>query len=108
MKRQDLSCFALFHIEGAVKSIASINLSKRKLILQKASEKELRILQKILTLFVRGEIGVTHQLITRLRKSRKLSWIEQTFSKIKKDPNLKKNILKLSPVIHLFAKATLK
>ena len=91
-----------------LKSLTSKSLFKRKVILQKATEKELHLLQKILTLFLRGEIGVTQQVITRLNKSRRLSFIEQTFSKIKKDPDLRKKILKLSSVIHLFAKATLK
>ena len=98
----------LQHHRDFLKKLASNNLFKRKVILQKATEKELRLLQKILTLFLRGEIGVTQQVITRLKKSKKLSFIEQTFSKIKKDPDLRKKILKLIPVIHLFAKATLK
>ena len=91
-----------------LKSLTSNSILKRKVILQRASQKELRLLHKILTLFLRGEIGVTQQVITRLNKSKKLSFIEQTFSKIKKDPDLRKKILKLSPIIHLFAKATLK
>ena len=91
-----------------LKSLVTNSLSKRKLILQKATEKEIKLVQKLLVLFNRGEIGVTQQLISRLNKSRKLNYIEQTFSKIKKDPNLRKNILKLLSVIHLFAKAILK
>ena len=91
-----------------LKSLVSNSLFKRKVILQKATGKELRLLQKILTLFLRGEIGVTQRVITKLNKSKKLSFIEQSFSKIKRDPDLRNKILKLCPVIHLFAKATLK
>ena len=89
-----------------LKSLTSNSIFKRKVILQKATGKELHLLQKILVCFLRGEIGVTQQVITRLNKSKKLSFIEQTFSKIKKDPDLRKKLLKLAPVIHLFAKAT--
>ena len=91
-----------------LKSLTSNSIFKRKVILQKATGKELRLLQKILVSFLRGEIGVTQQVITRLNKSKKLFFIEQTFSKIKKDPDLRKKLLKLVPVIHLFARATLK
>ena len=91
-----------------LKSLVSNSLFKQKLVLQKATNKELHLLQKILTLFLRGEIAVTQRVINRLNKSKKLSFIEATFAKIKKDPNLRKNILKLAPIIQLFAKATLK
>ena len=91
-----------------LKSLTCKSLFKRKVILQKATNKEIKLLQKLLVLFSRGHIGVTQQVISRLQKSKKLSFIEQSFSKIKKDSDLKKKIVKLSPVIHLFAKATLK
>ena len=91
-----------------LKSLTTNSHYRRKFIIENATGKELRLLQKILTLFLRGDIGVTQALISRLKKSNKLSFIEQTFSKIKKDPELRKKILKLNPIIHLFAKATLK
>ena len=90
-----------------LKSLTTNSLFKRKVIIQKATDKELRLLQKILTLFLRGDIGITNTLFTRLKKSKKLSFIEEEFS-IKKDPELRKKILKIISVVHLFAKATLK
>ena len=59
-------------------------------------------------MFLRGDIGITNTVFTRLKKSKKLSFIEEEFSKIKKDPELRKKILKIISVVHLFAKATLK
>ena len=91
-----------------LKSLATNSLFKRKVIIQKATDKELRLLQKILTLFLRGDIGITNTVFTRLKKSKKLSFIEEEFSKIKKDPELRKKILRIISVIHLFTKATLK
>ena len=91
-----------------LKSLLSQNLSKRKLIIQKASNKELRLLQKLLTLFVRGEIGVSPQFLSKLKTAKKLSFIEENFEKIKSNPNLRNHLLKLVPVLHLFAKTTLK
>ena len=66
------------------------------------------MLQKLLTLFLRGEIGVTPQLISRIKRSKQLNFIEQNFSKIKADPHLRSNLLKIAPILHLFVKVILK
>ena len=91
-----------------LKSLLSQQLSKRKLIIQKASNKELRLLQKLLTFFVRGEIGVTSQFLKKLKTAKKLSFIEENFDKIRVNTELRNQLLKLVPILNLFAKVTLK
>ena len=91
-----------------LKLLQSPKISTRKLIIQKASDKELRLIQKLLTLFLRGEIGVTQHFFNRLRRTKKLAFIEENFEKIRPDPNLRANLLKLAPLLHLFVKVVLK
>ena len=83
-------------------------ISTRKLIIQKASDKELRLIQKLLTLFLRGEIAVTQHFVNRLRRTKKLKFIEENFDKIRPDPNLRTSLLKLAPLLHLFVSVVLK
>ena len=58
-----------------IRSLVCRSVAKRRLILEKATSKQLRLIQKLLALFLRGEIGVTSQLLNRLKKSKKLSFI---------------------------------
>ena len=90
-----------------LKSLLCQNLQRRKLILQKASKKQIRLLQKLISLFVRGEITVSSHLLNKLRRSKKLNFIEQTFEKLKKDDNLKEKLVNLAGVIRLFVKIIL-
>ena len=66
-----------------IRSLVCRSVAKRRLILEKATPKQLRLIQKLLTLFLRGEIGVTSQLLNRLKRSKKLSFIENNFNKIR-------------------------
>ena len=91
-----------------LKLLQSPRISTRKLILQKASDQELRVVQKLLSLFLRGEIGVTQHFLSRLKRTKKLAFIEENFEKIRPDPNLRANLLKLAPLLHLFVKVVLK
>ena len=91
-----------------LKSLTSPSLPKRKLILEQASPKQLRLIQKLLSSFVRGEIGVTAQFFNRVKRARKLTFIEENFSKIRSDPNLKAHLLSLASVVHLFVRVILK
>ena len=91
-----------------IKSLACRSATKRRLILEKATPKQLRLIQKLLTLFIRGEIGVTAQFFNRIKRSKKLTFLEQHFSKIYSDPNLRQHILSLASVLHLFIKIILK
>ena len=87
-----------------LKSLLCKTINRRRLILEKATNKQLNLLQKLLVLFLRGEVSVTPQLVNRLKRSRKLAFIEQNFNKVKKDPNLRKKFLVLASIIHLFVK----
>ena len=91
-----------------MKSLLCRQVGKRRLILEKASSKQLHLLQKLLTLFVRGDIGVTNQFLNRMKRSRKLNFIEQKFHKIHSNPNLRQHLVSLAPVLHLFVKIILK
>ena len=91
-----------------LKLLQSPRISTRKLILQKASDQELRVVQKLLSLFLRGEIGVTQHFLSRLKRTKKLAFIEENFEKNRPDPNLRANLLKLAPLLHLFVKVVLK
>ena len=91
-----------------LKSLLCQKLSKRRLILQKASPKELQTLQKLLSYCLRGEIEITRELYNRINRSKKLNFIEQNFRKITPSPQLRGNLLKLVPLLHLFVKRVLK
>ena len=91
-----------------LKSLLCRQVSRRRLILNKATSKQLHLLQKLLTLFVRGEIGVSNHFVNRIKRSKKLNFIEQKFHKIQSNPNLKQHLVSLAPILHLFVKVTLK
>ena len=91
-----------------IKSLVCRSLVKRRLILEKATPKQLRLIQKLLALFLRGEIGVTAQFLNRIKRSKKLPFLEQYFNKIHSDPNLRQHILSLASILHLFIKIILK
>ena len=83
-----------------LKSLLCQDLSRRRFVLEKAKNKELRLLQKLLCYCLRGEIEISQALYNRINKSKKLPFIEQNFQKIKPNPKLKNIILKLAPLIH--------
>ena len=91
-----------------LKSLLCQRLSKRKLIIEKASPKELQILQKLIIYCLRGEIEITKELYNQINRSKKLPFIEQNFRKIAPQPQLRHNLLKLLPLLHLFVKRILK
>ena len=91
-----------------IRSLVCRSVTRRRLILQKATPKQLRLIQKLLSLFLRGEIGVSSHFLNRIKRSKKLSFIEQNFTKIRADPNLRQHIVSLASVLHLFIKIILK
>ena len=91
-----------------LKLLQSPKVSTRKLIIQKASNTELRLIQKLLTLFLRGEIGITQPFLNRLKHTKKLGFIEENFEKIRPNPNHRDKLLKLAPLLHLFVKVIIK
>ena len=91
-----------------LKSLLCQNVSKRKLILERSSSKQLRLIQTLLCLILRGEIGVSHHLLNKIKRSKKLSFIEQRFKKIAPDPNLKQHLLSLVHLLPSLVRLTLK
>ena len=91
-----------------LKSLLCHDLAKRRFLLEKAQDKELRVLQKLLSYCLRGEIEITQALFNQINKGKKLPFIEQNFQKIKPTSKLKNIILKIAPLIHLFVKRVLK
>ena len=76
-----------------LRSLLTTKVPKRKFILEKASRKELKLLQTLISLFVKGEIPINQQFLKRLKSSKKLSFLETNFKKICSDPSLKQNFL---------------
>ena len=91
-----------------LQSLLCKKIARRKLILEKASNKQVHLLQKLLVLFVRGDIEVQTHFINRLKRSKKLRFVEEKFNKVKKDPDLKKNLISLVSVLPLFVKIIFK
>ena len=88
-----------------LESLLCKKVSKRGLIFERASSKQLQILRKLLILFIQGDISISSALFNRLRHSRKLNFIENKFVKLQEEPNLRQNLLNLASVIHLFIKS---
>ena len=87
-----------------IKSLVCHSVAKRRLILEKATPKQLQLIQKLLALFLR----VTAQFLNRIKRSKKVPFLEQHFKKICSDPNLRQHILSLASILHLFIKVVLK
>ena len=90
-----------------LQSLLCRQLRKRKLLLEKATGKELRVLQKLLSCYVRGELPISSQVYGRIKRARKLGLLESQFKKIKFNPQLKRHLLSLASVLHLLIKPTL-
>ena len=90
-----------------LQSLLCKRVHKRRLLLEKATPQELRVLQKLVTLHVRGELPVTPQVFARIKNSKKLALLETKFRKITADPHLRQHLLALAPILHLLVKVTL-
>ena len=91
-----------------LRSLLTTKVSKRKFILEKASRKEQKLLQTLISLFVKGGIPINQQFLNRLKRSKKLFFLESNLKKIRSDPSLKQNLQSLAPILHLFIKVILK
>ena len=98
---------ALKQNSAFLKSIATCksNQNRRKLI-QKASNREISVLQKLLSAFIFGDIGVSKHFQNKIKQKRRQHRIlVKKFTKIKRDKQeLKNNLLKISPILPLFIK----
>ena len=91
-----------------LQSLLCRQLHKRKLLLEKASGKELRVLQYLLSCYVRGELPISSQVYGRIKRTKKLGLLESHFQKIKFNPQLKKHLLSLASVLPNLIKPPLK
>ena len=65
-----------------LQSLLCQKVQKRRLLLQKASPKQLKLLQKLCSLHVRGELPITPQVFARIKNSKKIG---TAGNKIQKD-----------------------
>ena len=91
-----------------LKSLLCQSATKRRFIIEKAKKGELRVLQKLLCYCLRDEIEISQALYNHIKQTKKLGFIQQNFQKITANPQLRGNLLKLVPLIHLFVKRILK
>ena len=91
-----------------LRSLLSSKVRQRKFILEKATSKELKLLQTLICLFVKGEIPISQRCLNRLKHAKKLTFLEANFKKIQSDPHLRQNLKSLASILHLFIKVVLK
>ena len=92
-----------------LKSIVNCKtVSQRKFIIQNATALQLRILQKLLAAFTRGDIGISKQLDGRLTQSRKRNFIIKNFSQLNSQKDLRNNLLKIVNILPWFIRVIVK
>ena len=92
-----------------LKSISKCKTGKKcKNLISKATKSELTVLQHLLSAFVRGEIEVTKQFHSRIKKTRKYNLITQHFAKINSKKTLRDNLLQIASALPIFIKFILK
>ena len=92
-----------------LKSISKCKTGKKcKNLISKASKSELTVLQHLLSAFVRGEIEVTKQFHSCIKKTRKYNLITQHFAKINSKKTLRDNLLQIASALPIFIKFILK
>ena len=77
---------------------------QRQLCLKKASTRQLRILQYLLTAYVRGLIEITPQLFNRLKRTKKIPFLKQNFDLLKHNPGLREVLIKLGNALSTLIK----
>ena len=92
-----------------LKSIAKCKTGKQcKRVINKASKNQLTVIQHLLSAFVRGDIEVSKQFHTQVKKSKKYNLITQNFVKIKSKKSLRENLLQVAVALPIFIKFILK
>ena len=92
-----------------LKSIAKCKTGKQcKRVINKASKNQLTVLQHLLSAFVCGDIEVSKQFHTQVKKSKKYNLITQNFVKIKSKKSLRENLLQVAVALPIFIKFILK
>ena len=88
--------------------LKSISKCKTEKKCKNLSKSELTVLQHLLSAFVRGEIEVTKQFHSRIKKTRKYNLITQHFAKINSKKTLRDNLLQIASALPIFIKIILK
>lgn len=90
-----------------LKSLICRNITKRRSSLKQAKTQQLRVLQKLLSAYCRGDIAITSRLLHRLKRSKKLNFLRRNFQKILPHSQLRQQLLSLASVLHYFVKPLL-
>ena len=92
-----------------LKSISRCKTGKNcKRLINKATKSELTVVQLLLSAFVRGDIEVTRQFHSRIKKTKKYNLITKHFAKINSKKTLRDNLLLVASALPIFVKFILK
>ena len=92
-----------------LKSISKCKTGKNcNRLINKASKSELTVVQHLLSAFVRGDIEVTKQFHSRIKKTKKYNLITKHFAKINSKKTLRDNLLLVASALPIFVKFILK
>ena len=92
-----------------LKSISKCKTGKNcKRLINKASKSELTVVQHLLSAFVRGDIEVTKQFHSRIKKTKKYNLITKHFAKINSKKTLRDNLVLVASALPIFVKFILK
>lgn len=92
-----------------LKQLKTCKSTKKRIhLLKGATHNQLRTLQLLLVAFVQGEIAISSKLFKRLKRTRKLNYLIEHFSKAKFYQEIKEIILKLVTVLPLLLNVILK
>ena len=80
----------------------------RKFLIQHAKKSQLRILQRLLAAFTRGDIAISKHLETRLKQSKKQNFVVRHFSKLNSQKDLLSNLLKIANILPWFLRVIVK
>ena len=84
------------------------NPHRKRSILKSASNRQLKLLQRLICSFIRGDISISAQQHKRLKKSKKYNFVVKHFTKLNTKQNLRQSLLHINPLLPLFIKVLLK
>ena len=92
-----------------LKSIANANTRpKRKLIIKQATTNQLKVLQHLISAFLRHEIPVSKHFESRVKKSKKLKFLVAHFTKTNSRQDLRQHLIQVTSLLPIFIKFILK
>ena len=81
---------------------------QRRTKVQKATKKELNVVQQLICAFLRQEIGISKYFLSRLKRTKKYNIIVKHFQKLGSAKNLRENLIHIANVLPLFIRVILK